>query len=52
MEWYGLHSSGSELRIVEGSCLHGNEPLASIKYWEILEKLRDQWFLEDLVPWS
>jgi hypothetical protein len=26
---------------VEGSCEHGNEPLGSIKCWEILEQLSD-----------
>jgi hypothetical protein len=26
---------------LDGSCEHGNEPLGSIKYWEILEWLSD-----------
>jgi hypothetical protein len=27
---------------VEGSCEHGNKPLGSIKYWEILELVASQ----------
>jgi hypothetical protein len=38
---------------VEGSCDHGNEPLGSIKYWEILEKLNDWQILKkDSTAWS
>jgi hypothetical protein len=37
MGWYGLDSSGSRYRPVEGSCEHGNESSGSIKCWEILE---------------
>jgi hypothetical protein len=33
----GLDLSGSGLGPVEGSCEHGNEPLDSIKCWEVLE---------------
>jgi hypothetical protein len=32
-----------------GSREHGNEPSGSIKYWEILEKLRNWWFLKELL---
>jgi hypothetical protein len=39
MGWYGLDRSSSGQGPVEGSCKHGNEPLDSIKYWEILECL-------------
>jgi hypothetical protein len=31
---------------VEGSCEHGNEPLASIKFWEVLELLHSLWLLK------
>jgi hypothetical protein len=41
MEQYGLDSSGSEYKPVEGSFEHGNEPLGSIKCWEVLEQLRN-----------
>jgi hypothetical protein len=41
MGWYGLDSSGSGWIPVVGSCEHGNEPLGSVKYWEIIEELRD-----------
>jgi hypothetical protein len=37
MGWYGLDWSDSCQGLVEGSCEHVNEPLGSIKYWEILE---------------
>jgi hypothetical protein len=37
MGWYGLDQSGSVKGPVEGSCECGNEPLASIKCWEVLE---------------
>jgi hypothetical protein len=37
MGWYGLDQSGSGLGPVEGSCEYGNEPLGSIKCWEVLE---------------
>jgi hypothetical protein len=33
--WYGLDSSGSGWGSVEGSCENSNEPLGSIKCWEI-----------------
>jgi hypothetical protein len=32
---------GSGQGAVEGSGEHGNEPLGSIKYWEVLEWLRN-----------
>jgi hypothetical protein len=35
--WYGLDSSGSEYGPLQGSCEHCNEPLGSIKCWEVLE---------------
>jgi hypothetical protein len=38
--WYGLNSSVSGQKQVEGSCEHGNKPSGSIKCWEILEWLR------------
>jgi hypothetical protein len=31
---------------VEGSCDHCNEPLGSIKYWEILDKLNNCWLFK------
>jgi hypothetical protein len=37
MGWYGMDRSGSGKGPVEGSCEHGNEPLGSIKRWEVLE---------------
>jgi hypothetical protein len=38
---------------VEGSFEHGNEPLGSIKCWEILEQLSNWWlFKKDSAPWS
>jgi hypothetical protein len=37
MGWYGLDLSGSGQGPVDGSCDHGNERSASIKYCEILE---------------
>jgi hypothetical protein len=37
VEWYGLYWPGSGFGLVEGSCEHGNRPLGSIKFWEILE---------------
>jgi hypothetical protein len=38
---------------VEGSCEHGNEPLGSVKCWEILEWLSDWRLLKmDSAPWS
>jgi hypothetical protein len=43
MDWYGLTLSGIGQGPVEGSCEHGNEPMGSIKYWEILEGLNDWW---------
>jgi hypothetical protein len=41
MGWYGLDGSGSGQGPVEGSCEHGNEPLGSIKCWEVLEWLHN-----------
>jgi hypothetical protein len=38
---YELDSSGSEWRLVEGSCEHGNESSGFIKFWEILEKVSE-----------
>jgi hypothetical protein len=36
----------------EGSCEHGNEPLSSITFWEILEQLHEWRFLKKgSVPW-
>jgi hypothetical protein len=36
---------------VAGSCEHGNEPSGSIKCWEILGQLSNQWLLKkDSVP--
>jgi hypothetical protein len=37
MGWYGLDGTGAGLGPVEGSCEHDNEPLGSIKYWEVFE---------------
>jgi hypothetical protein len=37
MEWYELDRSGSGQGLVEGSFEHRNEPLGSIKCWEVLE---------------
>jgi hypothetical protein len=38
---------------VEGPCEHGNEPSGSIKFWEILEWLRNWRLLKkDSTPWS
>jgi hypothetical protein len=37
VRWYGLDSSGSGWRPVEGSCEHGNVPAGFIKYWAALE---------------
>jgi hypothetical protein len=38
---------------VEGSCEHGNEPLGSLKYWEILEWLNYwRFFKKGSVPWT
>jgi hypothetical protein len=37
MERYGLDSSPSVQKLVEGSCGHGNELSGSIKCWKILE---------------
>jgi hypothetical protein len=37
MGWYGLDRAGLGYGPVEGSCEHGNEPLGSIKCWEVLE---------------
>jgi hypothetical protein len=34
------------------SCDHENEVSASIKFWEILEYLRDWWLLKNSAPWS
>jgi hypothetical protein len=34
MDWINLAQDRGQW---EGSCGHGNEPLGSIKYWEILE---------------
>jgi hypothetical protein len=42
--WYGLYSSGAGYRPLEGSCEPTNEPSGSIKYWEILEYLRNWGF--------
>jgi hypothetical protein len=37
----------------EGFCEDGNEPLDSIKHWEILELLSDWWLLKkNSAPWS
>jgi hypothetical protein len=36
MGCYGLNCSGSGLGLVEGSCERGDEPLGSIKRWQIL----------------
>jgi hypothetical protein len=41
MELYGLDRSGSGWGPVEGSCEHGNEPMGSINYWEVLEWLQN-----------
>jgi hypothetical protein len=41
MDW-----SGSGLVQMESSCECGNEPLGSIKYWEVLEWLHNRWPLE------
>jgi hypothetical protein len=35
--YYGLDLSGSEQGPVEGSCDCEDEPLGSIKFWELLE---------------
>jgi hypothetical protein len=43
MGWYGLDLSGLGQWPLEGFCEHGNEPLGSIKYCEILELLSDCW---------
>jgi hypothetical protein len=38
---------------VEGSCEHGNEPLDSIKCWEVLEQLHNwRLFKKDSAPWG
>jgi hypothetical protein len=53
MGWYGLDLSGSGQVPVEGSCEHSNEPLGSIKCWEILEYLYNWWRLKNgSAPWS
>jgi hypothetical protein len=50
---YGIDSSGSGYRLVEGSCEHGNEPLDSIKCWEIPEYLHNlQLFKKGIAAWS
>jgi hypothetical protein len=41
MGYYGLDSTGSECRIVEGYFEHGNEHSGSIKFWKILEYQSD-----------
>jgi hypothetical protein len=41
MGWYGLDRSGSGYGTVKGSCEHGDEPLDSIKCWEVLEWLHN-----------
>jgi hypothetical protein len=35
--WYGLHSSGSEMRPMASSCKRGKESWGSKKCWEFLE---------------
>jgi hypothetical protein len=41
MGWCGLDQSGLEYRPVEGYCEHSDEPLGSIKCWEVLEWLHN-----------
>jgi hypothetical protein len=36
-------SDWMDLAQMEGLCEHCNEPLGSIKYWEILEKQSEWW---------
>jgi hypothetical protein len=40
-----LFSSGSEYRPVAGSCEDGNEPLVSLKLYEVLEYLSHRWLV-------
>jgi hypothetical protein len=38
---------------VEGLCEHGNVPLDSIKFWEIIEELSDWWLPKNVsTPWN
>jgi hypothetical protein len=45
MDWIDLDE---DRRPLEGSCIHGNEPSGSIKYWEVLEWLHNWRFLNKL----
>lgn len=38
--------------MLEGPCEHGNEPLESIKCWDIFELLSDQRLFKDSAPYS
>jgi hypothetical protein len=50
---YGLDLFGFGYIPVEGSCEHGNEPSGSLKFWDILQWLRDWQFLnKNSAPWS
>jgi hypothetical protein len=53
VRWYGLDSSDSGEGPMEGSCEHDKELSGSIKFWEILEYLRDwQLLKKGSAPWS
>jgi hypothetical protein len=50
MDWIDLAQDRDQWR---GSCEHGNEPSGSIKFWEILEWLRNWRLLKKAsAPWS
>jgi hypothetical protein len=49
----GLDSSGSGQRPGVGSCEHCNELLGSVKCWEFLGLLSDNWLLKkDCAAWT
>jgi hypothetical protein len=53
MEGCGLDWSDLGQGSMEGSSGRGNEPLCSLKHWEILERLSDWWLLKkDSAAWS
>jgi hypothetical protein len=52
LEEVGCDMDWIDLRSVAGCCECGNEPSSSGKCKEILDQLRNSWFLKDSVPWS